>query len=71
MKTLVMVFKLDNGKNFTMRLPNAKNNLARANVEPVMQSIIDRQFFSVGVSGAEVVDIAEAYLQEVTETQLI
>ena len=69
MKTLVMVFKLDSGKNFTLRLPNAKNNLARANVEPVMQSIIDRQFFLVGTASA--VDIGEAYLQEVTETQLI
>lgn len=69
MKNLFMVFALDNGKNYTIKLANAKNNLARANVEPAMQSIIDKQFFVVGT--ATVVDIVEAYLQEVTETKLI
>lgn len=69
MKTLFMVFVLDSGKNLTVKLPNAKTDLARANVEPVMQSIVDKQFFKVGT--ATVADIAEAYLQEVTQTELI
>ena len=69
MKTLFMVFALDSGRNYTIKLADAKNDLARANVEPFMQSCVDKQAFVVGT--ATVDDIVEAYLQEVTESKLI
>ena len=70
MKVLYMVFKLDNGKNMTLRLPNPKTNITRAMVEPVMQGILDAQFFQTA-AGAEPLAIAEAYVKETTDTTII
>lgn len=69
MKTLYMVFKLDTGKNVTLALKSPKNDLARAAVEPVMQSIIDKEAIKVGTGYAT--EIADAYIREVNDTEII
>ena len=43
-KTLNMRLVLTNGRTSTMGVPNPKDDLAREDVEPVMQSIIDKHF---------------------------
>ena len=43
-KTLNMRFTLDNGESTTMSIAAPKDDLAREDVEPVMQSIIDKHF---------------------------
>ena len=68
-KTLRMTFALDSGKTLTKNLADPKDDLARANVEPVMQSIIDKQAIVRGTATA--VDIDSAVIREVSETKLI
>ena len=68
-KTLNMQFLLDNGKTTTMSLPQPKDNLTRAQVEPVMQSVLDASALSVNDSLA--VGIKSAAIREVIETKLI
>lgn len=68
-KTLNMTFILDSGKKLTKSLPDPKADLTRANVEPVMQSAVDRQLFVRDTATA--VDIDSAVIREVTETKLI
>ncbi|MBR1759852.1 MAG: DUF2922 domain-containing protein [Schwartzia sp.] len=68
-KTLNMRFALDNGKTTTMSLAAPKDDLVRADVEPVMQSIIDKQAILVGE--ALPTEIKAAGVREVNETKLI
>ena len=68
-KTLKMVFGLDSGKDYTLNLAEPKSDIARANVEPVMQSIIDKQAFLIGTTTP--VGIKSAFVREVTDTKLI
>ena len=68
-KTLNMRFTLDNGKTTAMSLAAPKDDLVRANVEPVMQSIIDKQALLVGE--ALPTAIKAAVIREVNETKLI
>ena len=68
-KTLKMTFALDRGKTAAYSLADPKADLARANVEPFMQSIVDKQAVVRGT--ATVTDIDSAVIREVNETKLI
>ena len=68
-KTLNMRFTLANGKMSTMSLAAPRDDLAREDVEPVMQSIIDKQALSVNATLATA--IKDAVIREVNETPLI
>ena len=68
-KTLNMRFTMDNGKMSTMSLAAPRDDLAREDVEPVMQSIIDKQ--AISVNAALPASIKDAVIREVTETKLI
>ena len=66
---LYMIFGLDNGKNLSVSLLDPKTNLTRAQVEPVMQSLIDTNVFLY--NGAVAVSIVDAYVREVSTTEII
>ncbi len=68
-KTLNMKFALENGKTTTMSLAQPKDDLAREDVEPVMQTIIDKQ--AIRVKEANATEIKAAVIREVNETKLI
>ena len=68
-KTLNMRFALADGKTTTMSLAQPKDNLAREDVEPVMQTIIDKQ--AIRVNEAAATGIKSAVIREVNETKLI
>ena len=68
-KTLHMRFSLENGKATTVSLAQPKDDLTRANVEPVMQSIVDKQ--AIRVKEANATGIKSAVIREVNETKLI
>ncbi len=68
-KTLNMRFALLNGKTTTMSLAAPRDDLAREDVEPAMQSIVDKQ--AIVVSDSPVAAIKDAVIREVNETQLI
>lgn len=68
-KTLNMKFALENGKSTTVSVPQPKDNLEREDVEPVMQTIIDKQ--AIRVKEANVTEIKSAVIREVNETKLI
>ena len=68
-KTLNMRFLLDNGKTTTMGLAQPKDNLTRAQVEPVMQAVLDAS--AISVNGALAVAMKSAAIREVTATKLI
>ncbi|MBP5199144.1 MAG: DUF2922 domain-containing protein [Schwartzia sp.] len=68
-KTLNMRFLLDNGRTTAMTIADPKNDLTRATVEPVMQSIVDKSAIAPG--DAVAVGIKSAVIREVNETKLI
>ena len=68
-KTLNMKFALENGKTTTVSVPQPKENLEREDVEPVMQTIIDKQ--AIRVKEANATEIKSAVIREVNETKLI
>ena len=68
-KTLNMRFVLTNGKTTTLGISNPKDDLAREDVEPVMQSIIDKSALLVKEATPE--SIKAAVIREVSETKLI
>ncbi len=68
-KPLNMKFELENGKTTTMSLAQPKDDLAREDVEPVMQTIIDKQ--AIRVKEANATEIKAAVIREVNETKLI
>ena len=68
-KTLNMRFALTNGKTTTLGIANPKDDLAREQVEPVMQSIIDKSALLVKEATPE--SIKAAVIREVNETKLI
>ena len=67
MKTLEMVFKLDNGTAKTSPLTDPKDGLTKAEVETVMQKIIDEKAI-VNEKGAVALSIKDAYVK-VSERQ--
>ncbi len=68
-KTLNMRFTLTNGKTTTLGVANPKDDLAREDVEPVMQSIIDKSALRIKEAAPE--SIKAAVIREVSETKLI
>ncbi len=68
-KTLNMRFTLEDGKATTMSLAQPKDDLARENVEPVMQMIVDKQ--AIRVHEANATGIKSAVIREVNEQKLI
>ena len=68
-KTLKMTFTLDNGKTSTMNLAQPKDDLAREDVEPFMQNIVDKEALIVKL--AKATEIKGAIVEEVNKTQLI
>ena len=68
-KTLNMKFSLENGRSTTVSLVQPKDEIARADVEPVMQAIIDKQ--AIRVKEANATEIKSAVIREVNETKLI
>ncbi len=59
MKTLRMKFATDEGNTFTISLNYVRDNLASGEVETVMESMLDNDFFAeglAGLAGADVVD---------------
>ena len=67
-KTLKMTFTLDDSKAYTCSLLNPKDGLTKAEVEAVMQSVIDKEAFVV--NGAKPAAIKEAVIRETSETAL-
>ena len=68
-KTLNMKFALENGRSTTVSLVQPKDEIARADVEPVKQTMIDRQ--AIRVKEANATEIKSAVIREVNETKLI
>ena len=68
-KTLKMTFTLENGRTSTISLAQPKDDLAREDVEPVMQSIVDKKAILVGL--AKPTEIKGAIVEEVNRTQII
>ena len=66
---LYMIFGLDNGKNLSVSILDPKTNLTRAQVEPVMQGLLDSDAFLY--NGAHAVNIVDAYVREVSTTEII
>ncbi len=68
-KTLNMRFELENGGTTTVSLAQPKADLAREDVEPVMQAIVDKQ--AIRVKDANATGIKSAVIREVNELKLI
>ncbi|MBO6236289.1 MAG: DUF2922 domain-containing protein [Schwartzia sp.] len=68
-KTLNMKVALENGRSTTVSLVQPKDEIARADVEPVMQTMIDKQ--AIRVKEANATEIKSAVIREVNETKLI
>lgn len=50
MITLTMKFKNKEGKNITIRVPKAKANLTKTQVDGLMDLIIDKNIFYTGLA---------------------
>lgn len=68
-KTLKMTFTLENGKDTTLNLAYPKDDIVRADVEPFMQNIVDKEAILVGL--AKPTEIKGAIVEEVNRTQII
>ena len=68
-KTLRMEFKLDSGKTTTMNVSNPKADIAREDVEPLMEAIVEKDAILVGT--AKATEIKSAVVREVNEQKLI
>ena len=67
-KQLFMVWKLDNGKNFTVSLKQPKADIDSEMVAPVMQAAVTKDIFRVGA--ARVVEAVDAYVRDTTKLDL-
>lgn len=67
-KQLFMVWKLDNGKNFTVSLKQPKADIDSETVAPVMQAAVTKDIFRVGA--ARVVEAVDAYVRDTTKLDL-
>ena len=68
MRTLKIVFKLDNDKTTTCSLVNPKTGLTAAEVQTVTDYIIAQQALVSG--GSYPVSVKEAYILDSTQTPL-
>lgn len=69
MKTLYLVWALDNDKKMTLTLKQPKDDLTLEDIQPIMQQAITDNVFLVGT--ARVVESVDAYIREVTTTDLM
>ena len=67
-KTLEMTFKDTLGKNVMLTIPNPKDGLTLAQVDTVMQDIIDKNIFAT--TNGNLVDVVEAKIRVVDVTVL-
>ena len=67
-KTLEMTFKDSAGKNVMISIPNPKDGLTLAQVDTVMQDIIDKNIFVT--TNGNLVDVVEAKIRVVDVTVL-
>lgn len=67
-KSLFMVWKLSNGKNFTVSLKQPKADITSEMVAPVMTLAVTRDIFRVGT--ANVVEAVDAYVRDTTKLDL-
>lgn len=67
-KQLFMVWKLDNGKNFTVSLKQPKADIDSETVAPVMEAAVTKDIFRVGT--ARVVEAVDAYVRDTTKLDL-
>lgn len=67
-KQLFMVWKLDNGKNFTVSLKQPKADIDSEMVAPVMEAAVTKDIFRVGA--ARVVEAVDAYVRDTTKLDL-
>ncbi len=67
-KTLVLKFTLANGKSMTLNVPNPSETLAAADAIAAMQAIITANIFEVG--GSSVTAISDAYINDLTKTDI-
>lgn len=65
---LTMVFDLADAKEYKMNLANPKENLTKAEVDAVMQDIIDSN--AILKDGVSLAGIKEAYITTTTQTVL-
>lgn len=68
MKTLKMVFEMDNENTITISLKDPKEGLTQMEVEAVAQNIINKQLLVAGGSYAE--HLKEAYIYSVDKDEL-
>ena len=66
--TLVMNFKLDNGKNTTVSITSPKEGLTGAEVNEVAAEMVAKDILIVG--GAHLASLEKSYLRTVEETLL-
>lgn len=66
---LYIVYDRDDGKTWTIALPDPKPGLDESAVQPVAQLAITNDLVRVGT--ARVTAIKEAYYREITETAVI
>ena len=67
-KTLEMTFKDSTGKNVMISIPNPKDGLTLAQVDTVMEDIIDKNIFVT--TNGNLVDAVEAKIRVVDVTVL-
>lgn len=67
-KTLHMTFKLDGSKEVTISLADPKADLKKTDVEAVMNDIITKK--AMVVKGIYPMEIKEAFVREVTDSEL-
>ena len=65
---LFMVWKLNNGKNFTVSLKAPKDEITSEDVAPVMQYAVENNVFLVGT--ARVTEAVDAYVRDTTKLDL-
>lgn len=68
-KRLYMIFGLSNGKNLSVSLLDPKTTLTATNVQTVMEALIDMNAFLY--NGATAASIVDAYVREVSTTEII
>ncbi|ABP65748.1 hypothetical protein Csac_0094 [Caldicellulosiruptor saccharolyticus DSM 8903] len=68
MLTLVLTFRLQNGKTFRLSIPDPKSNLTAQEVENAMNLIIQKNIFSVS---APIVEKVSARIIDRNVNQLI
>ncbi|MCR5757753.1 MAG: DUF2922 domain-containing protein [Selenomonas sp.] len=66
--TLVMKFKLENGKSSTISITSPKEDLTGAEVTAAANEMVTKQAFMVG--GSPLAALEQAFIRTVEETEL-